>query len=192
MNSQSKERKGIYWGYPWDIHSPPTRMEDGTIKIQAAFADYAFDTPDDQSEPGVAILFDGIATQGPPTGEFDKLKAKLHFMSMKEILSRYAEIANQSRAKPKKKISARSSGVGCAPSIRSALSPGTGFSSQTTTPPPEVQRHPALVRVASRLHPMKLVANALSVIYFLQPPKRLTSISRLPRMRGSCSRTTTL
>jgi hypothetical protein len=104
VSSHSGERSGIYWGYPWDIHGLPTKTEDGIIKIEATLDYEAFDTPYGKAEPGVVILFDGVATQGPPTGEYNKLKSKLRFMSLKEILSRYAALSSQSDARPKKKI----------------------------------------------------------------------------------------
>jgi hypothetical protein len=104
VNSQSRERSGIYWGYPWDIRGLPTKIEDGIIKIEATFDYQSLDTPYEKADPGVTILFDGVASQGPPTGGYNKLKSQLQFMSLKEILSRYLALSSQSGARPKKKI----------------------------------------------------------------------------------------
>jgi hypothetical protein len=101
VNSHSRERSGIYWGYPWDIHGLPTKIDNGIIKIEATLDYHSFDTPYGKADPGVVILFDGVATQGPSTGQYNKLKPKLQFMSLKEILNRYAALSSQSR--PKKK-----------------------------------------------------------------------------------------
>jgi hypothetical protein len=100
----SPKRNGIYWGYPWDIRGLPTKVEDGVIKIEVTFDYKSFDTPYEKADRGVAILFDGVASQGPATGEYNKLKSKLKFMSLKEILSGYAARSSQSRVRPKKKI----------------------------------------------------------------------------------------
>jgi hypothetical protein len=96
VHSQSRERSGIYWGYPWDIRGLPTKIEDGIVKIEVTFDYQSFDTPYGKADPGVVILFDGVASQGPPTGEYNKLRSKLQFMSLKEILSRYPALSSQS------------------------------------------------------------------------------------------------
>jgi len=92
LDSDSPERRGIYWAYPWDIRGLPLKTADGKVRILAAFKHRIASGQDETPRPGVpAILFTGIATQGEKTGLFDALRPKFSFMSLREILARRAQ-----------------------------------------------------------------------------------------------------
>jgi len=87
IDSRARGRKGIYWGFPWDIRSLPARVRDGKTEIRATF-EHGIQDEGDAAPPArsVAILFDGIATQGDATGPYDRLRSKLDFVPLSNVL----------------------------------------------------------------------------------------------------------
>lgn len=88
IDSNTAERKGLYWGYPWDITAFETKKTDKGIQVLATFDhDFAEDLFDDRIElrQGPAIVLQGVPTQGGPKGGFEKVRSKLKWMTLKEI-----------------------------------------------------------------------------------------------------------
>ncbi len=92
--SESKDYKGIYWGYPWDITKLVTAKSKQGMRIFCTPSDPNRDQLDEEFENALFVAFKGIPTQGDAVGGLNYLDGKFRFMSYGELKGRYEKTGN--------------------------------------------------------------------------------------------------
>ena len=129
IESDSRDKKGIYYGYPWDISSLPTKSVDGETAIRVTFDHNIDEEPfmgssSHDTTKGPAILFKGKATQGGPRGDYDQLRNQLDFLPLTRVIQ--AALAGPLLTKSGIKIYPKYDGHGEAWSLSMRTQPHNG------------------------------------------------------------------
>lgn len=85
--SKSKDYKGIYWGYPWDISTLISSNKKDGIFLYCCTSDYQ-DGPE-LIKNGVFIAFEGNPTQGDAIGNFTFLTNKLKLQRLSDMKTQF-------------------------------------------------------------------------------------------------------
>lgn len=86
VDSNTAKRKGLYWGYPWDLRSLPVQVSGTAVQVQATF-DHKLDQDLQENDPvkGPALLFKGEASQGSSTGPHEALRPKFKWVDLDQL-----------------------------------------------------------------------------------------------------------
>lgn len=91
--SKSKQYRGIYWGYPWDITGLMTSNSDGRTRIFCCISELKEES-EDYSGKILFVAFEGMPTQGDPVGAFNYLKKKFKFMQLDDLKLTYEKVSH--------------------------------------------------------------------------------------------------
>lgn len=93
--SKSKQYKGIYWGYPWDISGLVSKRATGANGLYCCISELK--KIDEESRDTLFVAFEGLPTQGDFTGHYTYLEKKFRFQNAKDLKQYYEDLETEDR-----------------------------------------------------------------------------------------------